>query len=458
MSSNTVAQEASLTTLGEFRTGAPSLIGSLLCIVLGPAVVGFYTFSLLLGPLGEVTGQGRTALSLTVTIGTLAAAFSAPWLGRLIEHYSVRRVLIPSSIALGLVMILLYALASTVIGLYVMFVAIGVLCSAYYIAIPRAISSLFDRHRGLALGITMSGTGLGTFIVMPLVQHVISEHGWRASYAFLGMLILCVAVPCALFLVRPAQGDGDGRAGTPKAAANAIATQGVCVPMLSRNFLLLAGTYLLIGVALDGVVIHFVPILTARRLSSADATSLYALAGMTIFAGRIGCGLLMDRLRANRVGAALFLLSACGILLLQLGVGTGSLHLGAALFGLGVGAELDVLGYLVSRLFALNAFARTYGLIYGSFMIGTSFGPLLFGYLFDRSGNYEQVAWLAASLTLLAAVLLFVVQLGPRDLQGEFRWKRIETTVSNGGCRPVRLSRRRCVDESSTAVSSRASG
>ena len=105
----------------------------------------------------------------------------------------------------------------------------------------------------------------------------------------------------------------------------------------------------------------------------------------------------MDRQPAQLVGSVVFLLSAIGVLLLQLGTPLGGALHGGGTVGLGVGAEMDVLGYLVSRLYALKDFARIYGLIYGAFMIGTSVGPPLFGHLYDLSGNYPRTVWLAPS-------------------------------------------------------------
>jgi MFS family permease len=387
---------------GKFRNPWVTLIGSTCCILLGPAVLGFYTLSLFMGPLGTVLGVGRGALSLSITVGTLATAISAPIMGRLIDRQGGRAVLLPAAVALSGVLAALAYGAAFLVGLYALFGVVGILCSVYYIAIPRIIASQFDRRRGLALGLTMSGTGLGAFAVIPFAQLLIERFGWRAAYLGLGMLVLCVSVPSAYFLVRP-------KPVLPPALADRSAARDPGdrrTSSLGMNFAVLVTTFFLIGIGLDGVVIHFVPILSSRHLSAADGAALFSAAGITIFTGRILCGLLMDRLPAYLVGSVVFLLSAIGILLLQLGTTSAALYTAAALFGLGVGAEMDVLGYLVSRLYALKDFARIYGLIYGAFMIGTSVGPPLFGHLYDLDGQYTRTVWLAAVVVALAATLM----------------------------------------------------
>jgi len=167
---------------------------------------------------------------------------------------------------------------------------------------------------------------------------------------------------------------------------------------------------------LDGVVIHFVPIvslgicqrLMGRRCSPPPAS---------LFCGRILCGLLMDRLPAQLVGSVISccqpLESCCSNLERLRRPFTRS-----ALFGLGVGAEMDVLGYLVSRLYALKDFARIYGLIYGAFMVGTSVGPPLFGHLYDLSGDYRGAVWLAALLVMLAAALMPFIRMPSAEARG----------------------------------------
>jgi MFS family permease len=387
------------------RTPLLSLIGCTCCILLGPAVLAFYTFTLFMTPLASELRVGRGLLSLSITVGTLATAFSSPMIGRWIDRRGGRATLIPASIALSLVMAALAFAAGHLVSLFTLFALIGVLCSAFYIAVPRIIASLFDRRRGVALGVTMSGTGLGAIVLMPLVQFLIQRWDWHVAYLSLAGLVLCISVPSAILLVsdQPAARKEVDRApaGAPVGRSDARRT---------LNFALLAGSYLLIGVGLDGIVIHFVPILVSQHLSTVTAAAMFSAAGVAIVVGRVICGLLMDRMPAHWIGMTVFLLSSIGVLLLHVSATPLEYYSASALFGLGVGAEMDILGYLVSRLFPMEVFARIYGLIYGAFMVGTSIGPPLFGSLYDRQGDYVLVIWLAASVVAIAAIALAFIQ------------------------------------------------
>ena len=145
---------------GKYRNPWITLIGSTCCILLGPAVLGFYTLSLFMGPLETALGVGRGALSLSITVGTLATAISAPMIGRLIDRLGGRAVLIPASIALsGVLAALAYGVAFLV-GLYALFAAVGILCSAL-LHRDSANHRVAIRSRAAAWrsGLTMSGTG-----------------------------------------------------------------------------------------------------------------------------------------------------------------------------------------------------------------------------------------------------------------------------------------------------------
>ncbi len=395
-----------------------SLLGCTCCILLGPAVLAFYTFSLFMSPLTAEIGAGRGAMSLSITVGTLATAVSSPLIGRWIDRHGGRAALIPGSILLSLVMATLAVAAGHLAALFALFAIVGVLCSAFYIAVPRIVASLFDRRRGLALGIAMSGTGLGAMLLMPLVQGLIDRWGWQAGYLGLAVLVLCVSVPSAIFLVTSP--PDVAKVAQMKTAASPSEAH----PYRTTNFLLLTGAYLFIGVGLDGVIVHFVPILLSQHLSAAVAASMFSAVGATIVIGRVACGILMDRVPAHWVGLVVFLISAIGVLLLHFRATPLEYYFASALFGLGVGAEMDILGYLVSRLFPIDVFAKVYGLIYSSFMVGTSVGPPLFGILYDRQGNYLIVIWLAASVVAVAAIALsFIKAAGarPAALRGNSR-------------------------------------
>jgi MFS family permease len=126
---------------------------------------------------------------------------------------------------------------------------------------------------------------------------------------------------------------------------------------------------------------------------------------------RLASGYLQDRFFAPRVAVGVFVLAALGMALLWTGRG-GSVALGAAfLVGVGMGAETDIIGFLVTRYFGLRAFGAAFGFAFGSFVLAGGFGALLMGAGFDRSGSY-RLPLVGCFVATVLAVALFT-RLGP---------------------------------------------
>lgn len=168
-----------------------------------------------------------------------------------------------------------------------------------------------------------------------------------------------------------------------------------------------------------GIIVHFVPILTDAGTAPLAAASIASLVGIVSIIGRLGTGLLLDRLPAHWVGSAVFVLPivACALLFLD-GSNPLSQSIAAAIFGLTVGAEVDVIAYLVSRHFGLKDFGVFSGAMIGALALGVAFGPLGAGAAFDRYGSYEQFLMLTMALMAVSSLALASLgrpQFGARD-------------------------------------------
>jgi len=143
------------------------------------------------------------------------------------------------------------------------------------------------------------------------------------------------------------------------------------------------------------LVVHFVPILKDRGAEPMAAAGIAALVGLFSIVGRLATGLLLDRFRASLVGAGVFLLPiiACALLLV---VGSSRLaqSVAAAVIGLTLGSEVDVIVYLTTRHFGLKNFGALYGGLLTALSLGTAFGPLAAAAIYDHNGSYELFLWL----------------------------------------------------------------
>ncbi len=169
---------------------------------------------------------------------------------------------------------------------------------------------------------------------------------------------------------------------------------------LAVSFFIMAGTT-------GGVISHLVPLLGDRGISAQTATGMVALAGIALIAGRLLAGFLLDRIHAPYVAVLFFLAPLVGIAVLLSTPRPEGAAVGTILLGMGVGSEVDLIAFLVSRYFGMRSFGEIYGYFFSIFMVGAGLGPFAMGVSYDRTRSYKlmllcfMVALPLASLPML---------------------------------------------------------
>jgi MFS family permease len=387
-----------------------------LCLSYGPVIV--YSFSVFIKPLTLELHSSRASISLAFTLANLVQSISSPLTGRLADRFGARRVILVSTVIFALLLIFSHLLPAKLWSFYLFFCLLGFVGSGPApIPYVKVISRWFDRHRGLALGLTMFGIGAGAILMPALAQKLIAMFGWRSTYLVIGSLVLLVCVPVvALFLKDSPEELGllpDGAIAARNTTQQQGNEEGLTWPEARRGatFWLMVGAVFLVGGSLHGCVLHLAPMLSDQGISPQRAALAISILGSALLIGRVGSGYLLDRFFAPRVAMCIFGAIACGIALLRIGAASGLLFLAVFLIGLGMGAEVDIIAYLTSRYFGLRAFGEVYGYAFASFVLAGALGPWLMGLGFDRSGSYGSILVGFLLATLVAAALM--TRLGP---------------------------------------------
>ena len=378
----------------------------------GPVLV--FTFGIFMKPLGAEFGWSRSQVSLGLTIAILTAALCTPWVGRLIDRRGARQVAVPALLLFGGAIMALGLLPANLVVFYLAFCVVGLLSTGGTpTAYAMAVSCWFVRRRGLALGLSMAGIGLGAALLPMLAQHAVAALGWRLAYGVMGLVIVLGALgvrwklqnrPADLGLYPDNLPPTQGVQGAPDKYGLSVGQA-----LRSRSFWLIGAAFFLAALAINGCSVHFVPLLTDRGVPPAEAARVASIIGIALIVGRVGAGYLLDYLFAPWVTVFFFMGPVIGILLLYSGASGAGAMLCAALIGLGVGAEVDLIAYLIARYFGLRAFGEIYGYLFGLFCLGTAFGPLLMGIGQAVLGSYDPVLLLFAGCMLLACVLMLCV-------------------------------------------------
>jgi MFS family permease len=387
-----------------------------LCLGYAPIIV--YSFSVFIKPLTQEFHSNRASISLAFTLANLLQGISSPLTGRLADRFGARRVILLSTVSFALLLVSAHLVSAKLWNLYVFCGLLGFAGSGPApIPYVKVISRWFDRRRGLALGLTMFGIGSGAILMPVLAQRLIAVLGWRSTFMVIGLFVLAVSVPIVAFFLKESPEEmgllSDGENTTRQFAEKQGSLEGMAWrdARRSRAFWLMVGAIILVGASVHGCVLQLAPLLTDQGVSPNRVALAISLLGSALLIGRVGSGYLLDRFFAPRVAMCLFGAAACGIALLRTGAASGLLFLAVFLIGLGMGAEVDIVAYLVSRYFGLRAFGEIYGYAFASYVLAGALGPWLMALGFDRSGSYDSALLGFFVATLLAVVLM--TSLGP---------------------------------------------
>lgn len=365
------------------------------------ASIVVYTFGVFLKPLAEAFGWSRGQVSLAFTLAALTIALCSPFIGRLLDRYPARRVVIPCTAIYGTAFSSLAFLTHHLAHLLCVFVVIGIVGNGTtQLAYARVVSAWFDHARGRALAAVMAGSGFGSMVFPPIAQALISAYGWRTAYAVLGATILLIGLPLgSLFLYEPAGAKSHD-------VAKEDSLDGFILSSLfSFPFLAIVTALLLFSFATNGLYAHWAALLTDRGLPAVRAATVLSVAGLAALVSKLSTGYLLDRFFAGRATAALLIVCGVGFLAVIYGSADWLAFTAAVLVGVGMGAESDAVPYLLTRYFGLRQFGELYGYTWLVYAIAGALGPLVMGRMFDLTGSYHVVLLVSFGMIIAAAAL-----------------------------------------------------
>jgi predicted MFS family arabinose efflux permease len=369
----------------------------------------FFAFGLFLKPLSSEFHWSREAISGFLSISGGIFAVASPIVGRLADRFSVRRVILICIVLVALIYGSQSLLTRHLWHYYALAVLWGaVTAGSTALTFGKVISNWFDSSRGLALSILSCGSGLGGVVIPPFAQSLIAHYGWREAFLLLGLSILTVGtIPVALILedapptkatsIPSSAGETSGAARVPRSQV-----------FRSYTFLTLIAVVVILGIS-SSVLKHLIPMLTDRGMTAAAAARLFSLLGVSTIAGHLLIGFCFDRFPAARVAALTLTLSGLGVGVIVVAQSRTVLALATILLGAALGADTDVLPYLVSRYFALKSYGEFLGYFFAAGTLGLAGGAFLMGRVFDVYHSYVLMTNIIAAASMVAAALVYLL-------------------------------------------------
>ena len=384
-------------------------------VAFGLSPLPFYTIGMFAPELTRAFGWSFAAMMGSITVQSLVVMGSSPLAGFAIDRYGPRPVAMVSLLLFGLCFMSLSLNNGSLVVFYAQWVVMSILGAGTLSATwTQVVNGWFDRHRGLALGVASTGTGITGFLIKPLTAWLILHLGWRWAVVIIGLFPIVIAIPVVALLFRERPVAVSVADDGPAAPDAEIGQEGVTLreALHSRHFWIMVGAFLFIAFALTAPTPNLENILKAAHFDLARIGKITASFGLAVIAGRLIGGWLLDRIWAPACALGIFVLPAIGSWLLSRPQLDGTSALIAVItIGLGAGFEFDLLAYLISRYFGRRNYGSIYGWFYTVIALGGGLGPVVYGYAFDVSGSYSLA--LVCGIGCLVTGSLLLLLLGP---------------------------------------------
>lgn len=396
----------------ENQLGYPGWRVAVVChigVLTGFATVFIYSFSFMVQPLQQAFGWDREEIARAFSLAAISVAIFSPFIGKLFDRFDPRKLIAGFMTAFGLGMASLAFLRPHLWQLYASAVFIGIAgTGTYQLGYARVIAAWFERRLGAALSIVVAGSGVGSFVVPPLVAHLLATHGWRATYLGLAALPLFVGAPLTLVFARSPQA---GSAHESKYAMRGETAEGRTWQQAlgSLTFWLLVLGVVALSLSENGALAHLAPMLSDHGLKASEIAFTASLLGIASVTGRFVLGWLLDFVKGSHIAVASLVAAGAGMLLLAHARTFGAAAPAAFVAGLGGGCELDLIPYMLRRYFGLRSFSTLYGMVYSTFAVAGAIAPLVLGHIYDKTGSYTGILNSFCAVTLIASVTMIAL-------------------------------------------------
>ena len=337
-----------------------------------------------------------SAISAVFSITTFIFLTGGIVSGMVADRIGVRPVLIFGGISLGLGLYLT-SLVNSLWVTYITFgvgVGVGVACG--YVPMLAVVGAWFERRRAAALGIAVTGVGLGTLVATPLAAALIGHFGWRPTYVIFGVFSLVGLICCGILTPRPPAPPGH----------QSGLRLGELVKIPAFGYMYFSGFFL--SLALFFSIVYLVSYATAQGIDEIAAASLMGVSGGASIVGRLGFGALGDNISRLRLYQSTFLIITFSFLIWLFSANSFSLLVAyALLFGAGWGGFIALSPVVAAEIFGPIGLGTVLGATYTAAGIAGLIGPTMAGYLIDKSGRY-QPAIITAMIVAFVGYLLLI--------------------------------------------------
>jgi MFS family permease len=390
------------TRLGIWRTPVVILACGCLIAMLGfgaRAGLGFF-----LTPMSRAYGWDREVFSLALAIQMLLWGAAQPFCGALADRFGPTRVLSVGSVlyALGLAS-MAYASSPGLLNLSAgVVIGFGLAGSSFTIVIGAFGKLMPPQWRTLAFGAGTAAGSFGQFLFSPLTVGLIDGFGWQHTLLIFAAVVLLVA-PLSFALALPRDGAVPAAGAAPRQQS---VTQALAEALGHRSYVLLVLGFFTCGFQIFFIAVHLPAYLVDRGLPAWTGGWTLGIIGLFNIIGAIVAGWLSAMMPKRYILSFIYFARAVAILVyIMLPPSSAATVIFGAVLGLLWLSTVPPTSGLVAVMFGTRWLAMLFGFVFFSHQVGGFLGVWLGGVLFERTGSYDAVWWLAILLGLLSAAI-----------------------------------------------------
>lgn len=398
------------------------------CFICCASYAPFYCFGIFFNSLQAEFGWSRALTSSVHSLHLIVWGLSSIFMGWLTDRYGPRLAIMVGAWAMGIGLTLCSQIRS-IEQLYFLYLMASIGPGLVYSVSAATVQRWFVKKRGLVLGLVISGTNVGNFVMAPVTSFLISAYGWRSSYIILGLIFFVLLSLAAMVIVSSPEGKGlkpygleEGSPASPgpdpsgvKDASNRPSEQFPARYVLrTRAFLGICAIFAFVSLSVHLVVVHTVPFATDIGVSRGMAAAAFGFMNVCAVAGRLFFPTLADRIGWTKA----FVICAGGATLTMLWLmvtrNEWMVWVFAIAYGLTWGGKSPLVFGMVGQFFGMASLAVLIGIVnaVGQITGGVS-GPILGGFIFDSTGSY-RIAFLTGAVFWAGAAALAMAMRPPQ--------------------------------------------
>lgn len=381
-----------------------------------------YAFGVMFKPIITEFGWSRSGISFAFCVNMVVLSVSLIVVGRLYDRFGPKWIIILSS----LLICVGYLITSRIQNFGQFLVSYGLLAAmgSAGTGIPLVsmiVSKWFVKWRGMAIGLAMAGSSIGSFFIVPLLSSAVASFGWRSCFVFLGLVLPVFNILIALTILR-----GDPRqigampfgavrpettpvAGSATVAEDTLPSLGLKAAARTRSFWLFAVTMVLCGSGDYLVTTHFINFATDQGVSPLTAGNMMGWFGLLSMAGVLLVSPAADRFGSRAPILLTFLLRALLLIFILFSTSVVSMYIFTLLFGFTLMITAPLTPMLLGRLYGFGKIGILTGAINTVHFLGAGVWPYFAGLIFDLTGSYRLAFLLSAVMAVIAALCSYFI-------------------------------------------------